>query len=289
MFLYIFINFVRFEDIMITRIVCIAVISTQVFCMDNSPVIICDIAQEKDLPGILALYEKATTNENDNEKIVILPVQIREEATRAAIANKRLFVAKINNTVVAFKKNYVVSDHNELQEILTQEFRFIENKSIVQRNVHVDKNIFSTDAFVDKTYHFTPEFTYIYTGADFTHPDYRGKGINTQLSLKSLISIMENIKPNAVSLIFGLTEPNAEFVPEKKHIDRVPGIAKVFAQALARADKNVDLVSFTHYKTRAYMPHFTYEKDKLIISSDDESTPGFGNILECNRTKENNA
>lgn len=272
---------------MIIRIACIALISAPVFCMDNTPAVVCGIAQEKDLPGILALYEKAAINENDKEKIVILPLQVREEKTRDAIAKKRLFVAKINGVVVGFKKNYIVTDPSELQEILTQEFRFTENKTVSRRSVCVEKNIFSNTDFADTPYHFASAPTYIYTGADFTDPEYRGKGINTQLSLKALALVMENIKADTMKLVFGLAEHNAESAPEKDYIDRVPGIAKIFARVIQESYKTDAPITFSHYKTRAYMPQFTYENGKLIISSDATSIPGFGNILAYRHTKEN--
>jgi hypothetical protein len=84
---------------MITRIVSIALISAQLFCMD---VPLCSLAQKDDLPGILELY----TTSNDKEKIVFLPPQAREEALCKAIDLQRLCVTKINGniTAVALKK-----------------------------------------------------------------------------------------------------------------------------------------------------------------------------------------
>lgn len=271
---------------MIIRIACIALMSAPVFCMDNTPAVVCGIAQERDLPGILALYEKAATNGNDKEKIVIFPSEVREDLLRASLAKKRLFVAKVNDTVVAFKKNYIVTDPNELQEILTQEFRFTEDKVVSQRNVTADKNSFSGTDFVENIYRFSSKPVYIYTGSDFTAPDRRGEGINTELSSKALELVLSNANGDSVNLIFGLTEPNAELIAEKGHIDRVPGIAKIFASHMQRIHKLSDPVKLTHHKTKAYMPHFTLVDGKLTVSSDAESTPGFGNILAYTHIKD---
>ena len=175
---------------MITCIALIALMSTNIFCADKIvPLMTCDFAQESDIPGILDLYEKASVHSNDKEKIVILPKEVREGATRTAIAKKRLFVARHGDTVVGFKKNYIVTDPSELQEILAQEFRFTENKTVSQRNICVDSKSCDDAPFTPATYQFNQAPTHIYTGLSFTDPDHRNKGIHTQLSLLSLIHI----------------------------------------------------------------------------------------------------
>ncbi len=272
---------------MITYVLLIALMHMPALCMNTVPHVVCESAQHSDLPGILRLYEKAVINNTDTEKIVILPEHIREESIRSAICKKRLFVARINDTVVAFKKNYIVNDPSELQEILMHEFRFTENKIVSYRDMLIDQNKISTSDFVEKKYHFVSGSIYIYTGSDYTDPDYRGKGINTELSLNALASVVDKTNFDTITLIFGLTESNAECVPDKDHKDRVPSIAKAFAHTLKKCYGIVAPVKFTHTKTKAYMPHFTYENGNLIISSDEKSTAGFGNMLTYKYSKKN--
>lgn len=94
--------------------------------MDNATITY-GVAQKDDVPGILALYEQANKSADKN-KIVILPIAIREGAIKASISAGHFFVAKRDGNVIAFKKAYSITDPEEQEKILVEELRFVEGK-----------------------------------------------------------------------------------------------------------------------------------------------------------------
>lgn len=260
-------------------IISVSFIPFYAFSMDTSTTVIqYEYATHTDLPQILNLYDIAHKNENDKKKIVVLPQEIREASLANAIQKKRLFVARSGNTIVGFKKAYAIDNPKELDEILERELRFTENKIVFA--APITEEISHRPTYHQTTYHHIPHATYIYNGSDFTHPAYRGRGINSNLSHAAFKIILQHHKnPVILKMVFGLTKYNAENDTSKSYNDRLPAIAKLFAQSIRETYRPEAPIFLDHAKTIAYMPIFTFHDGKLSISPDNESIEGLGNIL----------
>jgi GNAT superfamily N-acetyltransferase len=124
-----------------------------------------------DVPGLLDLINNYAIK--DNDKIVILPEKFRANYIKELIEEEKIFVAMQTSTssfpekteIIGYKKLFLFTDKDELDSTLINE-------------LHCKELLDVNGAF-------------IYDGSDFTHPDYRGRGINSNLTLFALDSIKD--------------------------------------------------------------------------------------------------
>lgn len=257
-------------------------------------------ADKNDAQGIVNLINEHGVN--DNDKIVILPQLFRLKAMEGAIEKGRIFVAcdKHDNAIIGYKKLFLLSNTPECVETLFQEIR-----CMGQDSEHIDTAYFTnTDQYAtrcttdtgDVTYNMSD--TYIYNGADFTHPDFRGKGINTQLTETALAltkeTVLECIRTNHAKqliMFYGLTHSNDYDNNNGK--SRTPSIVRSFASYIqahihhTEHESTLDNRSIRHDRYKAFMPTFDPQATECKPLSDEYSVPGYGNVLSHSLERNN--
>lgn len=236
-------------------------------------------AQEKDVAGIVDLINKEAIH--DDKKIVILPEKFRAGATEGAVKQKRMFVAHHKDLPVAYKKAFILDDAKEKTDTLENEIRCRSGKRTLAGYYDGDTAIFTPTPKAEKS-EYPDSNVYIYNGADFTHPTYRGHGINkgitdtafTHLAAATKIAIKKAPTHARLALIYGLTNANAG---EKGGIDRTPHILKSFIPFIKAL--GLDHTTIHHERFRAFMPTFDARSEECIPLPDDQSIPGYGCVL----------
>jgi GNAT superfamily N-acetyltransferase len=250
-------------------------------------------AHSYDAHSIIDLINKHGVN--DNDKIVILPELFRLKAIESAIEKGRIFVAcnAQNNTIVGYKKLFLLSDTSECVDTLFQEIR-----CAGQESEPIDTAYFtSTDNYSTRqrmyassdTYAMSD--TYIYNGADFTHPDFRGKGINTHLTDTALTltkeATLEHIRTHQAKhliMLYGLTRAN-DYDNDNNGKSRTPSIVRSFASFIHTSIQHTENstptldTSIRHNRYKAFMPTFNPDATECKPLSDEYSVPGYGNVL----------
>jgi hypothetical protein len=231
-------------------------------------------AELADGPSILKLINEQAYV--DNDKIVVLPKIYREGALEKSIQEKRLYYAENNqsNEIVAFKKLFIITSLNEYKEITHHELRCCGHK----------KRFVSASC----EQHDIPEFLFqntipIYFGGDYTAPDHRSKGVNSQLTHHAfkdiallVATMLQKQKYEYIGLFYGLTKANAG--QGTNTIDRTPHIQKAFKNFL----ENILVTkpeNILHMRYEAFMPTFDPEDAQCIPLPDDKAISGYGNVL----------
>ena len=130
----------------------------------------------------------------------------------------------------------------------------------------------------------------IYTGADFTTPQARGIGVNTQLTQQALeivvsdtLQHMQSQRKNKIALLFGLTRSNAG--NEKDLLaGRSCGLARLFATVLEKVAIQHSFkkpCQFSMSRHEAFKPSFPDESDTCTPLPDADSVPGYGCAIVC--------
>lgn len=248
-------------------------------CMESG--LECRYAIDNDADALVKLINKKASK--DSDKIVVVPKLFRKQYIQSAVDAKRLFVACKGATIVGYKKLYCVTDQNECIDILENELRCKEDaldtcQFISLQDHSAQESIFQKSAKIGDS-----QVTYIYSGADFTHPDYRSKRINTSLTNFAFRALqgatIENINNKSAShiaLLFGLTNFNAG----RQLLDgRVEGIIKQFVSfAQEISDKLTYKRSSCIIASRyhAFKPSFNPQAIECIPLSDNQAVPGYG-------------
>ena len=244
--------------------------------------IICYQATNDHISSIVSLINNHAIN--DNDKIVILPEKFRQSAIEDSISKKRLYCATHNNTVIGFKKLHTITDENEFNDMAQNEIRCLGDQSRL-----IQTTVFSSDN-TKSNLHINANFPWslhnsivIYTGGDFTQKAHRGQGINSFLMNCALTSITDAIKNsiatnnkiNYIVMLYGLTKSNAG---ENSGIDRTPPIVRAFRKFIEQiCPKNTS--NIIHKSYTAFMPTFDPNNNQCIPNHDEESIPGYGNVL----------
>lgn len=221
-------------------------------------------AKNDDLFGILLLYK--TMPEESKKNLFLFPtIEMQKNAVLKSIEKKRIVVALDGSNVIGFAKNFFVFE-KELEEILCDELAIVKNETMLAPclcyktyAVNKTQNCFklfqpteqSTDNFkiLNTCLKQKNSSIFIYTGAYYTHPEYRGKGINTQLCLFQLETIfttiqkrMQKEKITHIALLYGQVLANT------KHV----GMVREFATCL----QSTLISNFTlhHYLFKATKP-----------------------------------
>ncbi len=243
-------------------------------------------ATNDDTVGIVDLIN--TYAYKDNDKIVIVPEAFRAAYIQSAIQTKRLFVASNDKTIVGYKKLFCITDEHECNDILNNELRCTEDTSAGCALI---------SAHDESTQDFLPEqlttimslpITYIYNGADFTHPQYRAQGINSSLTKYALEATsdavrkdIEKKKSTYLAMVYGLTKSNAgaSIVDGRTH-----GIFKQFvsfAQAITHTLKCAEPSQVILSRHHAFKPSFDPKATECKPLSDSQSIPGYGYLVAC--------
>ena len=224
---------------------------------------------------------------DDHKKIVILPELFRQQAFESNIQDRKLFVAREQDKLIAYKKLYLMSK-DEAQKVCTDEIRCMGDKS---QPTHV--GIFKADGnyfkfSIKEIPNHSLQDAFIYNGGDYTDPDYRRRGINKRLTDFALDSIKDEIPLDIVQLnmVYGLVNENAGRETGADG-DRTNSILKSFLPFAKSRTKivyhyndyipNDDFVS--SYRYRAFMPTFDPNSPTCEPLPDEKAVEGYGCIL----------
>lgn len=245
-------------------------------------------AKSNDISGILSLYENMPQESKKN--LFLFPtLELQKKAILKNIEKKRLVIALDGLNIIGFAKNFFAFEE-ELEEILHDELAIIKNETTLEQclayktyEITKKQNSFelfqpteqSTDNLVvlNSCLKQKKSSIFIYTGGYYTHPNYRGKGINTQLCLYQLESIFKTIKEKMkkekityIALLYGQVLANT------KHV----GMVREFATCL----QSTLISNFTlhHYLFKATKPELQEINGelKIVFLSENE---GRGNIV----------
>jgi hypothetical protein len=250
-------------------------------------------ATDQDAHGILNLINIHAIKEND--KIVVLPESFRLQALQNGIREGRYFVAydTVTKQIVAYKKLFLLDDAQERAKVFEEELRLQGNKSqeVDAISFLCSQAGYATVPATIPSIIPTPEqCVYLYTGGDFTHPDYRYKGINSQLTDYALSAMKSTVceqllknKIHQVALVYGLTHLN-DYNEQGQGSSRTPGLVQSFASFIRKlqSTKNISTVQILHQRFKSYMPTFDLHATECVPLSDDKAVGGYGHILLSN-------
>jgi hypothetical protein len=242
--------------------------------------VVCKRADLSDHEIILKLINEQAIA--DADKLVILPKPFRSNALTSAINAGRIFVATKNGEVVSYKKMFVIDDEQECNETLHDELRIIGTKPVIAGRFDAEgKFIKEHNEFevpVDNT-------LFIYNGAEFTHPEHRGKGFNKQLTTAAVTTLMSTIRAELaqnnncqnIAIVYGMVKANAGAVPgdANDHRTRVSlaGLRHVMRELNCTAN------AIQHARFIAYKPSFDLDGTECKPLPDDQAVAGYGNIV----------
>lgn len=245
-------------------------------------------ATKKDLPGVVALMNRNAYK--DADKIVVVPKKFRADYIGSAIAKKQLFVAANGKEIVGYKKLFCLRDQKEINELLSNELRCVG----LQAKLAACASLSLPDAQVGHLNEATltsileSPVTYVYNGADYSHPAYRGKGINSQLTGYALNTVSQQVAhcslqdgSRYLALAYGLTHDNAGD-PQDLLAGRSGGIVKQFvpfAQKIAKLTHSYLPKQLFASRHHAYKPSFDEDSQECIPLPDEHAIPGYGCLV----------
>ncbi len=259
-------------------------------------------ACDADVDQLHRLIDEARATQA-NERLVFLPTMFQRATLKNQIAQGRLFVAKDgDNTVIGFKKLFVITDQQEQHEILTGEIR-----SHGSNAKQLYSGFYNPTFELRETEH-TPDYsentTYVYNGGDFTHPDFRQKGVNRALMQKALELVRKDTvdkvqikKSTHLALVYGLVNQTAginERGEEKpgSETDRTSSIVKCFAPFAREVHQEVygssESQSIGYYRYKAFKPSFDSDSQKCVPKPDQFSVEARGCVLLYPLAQEDN-
>jgi|GEM_PF-3245905 hypothetical protein len=245
-------------------------------------------ATHEDVSSVLQLMNTHACN--DSDKVVIVPKAFRECYVQSAVSAGKLFVAKHGDQVIGYKKFFCITDPKELNDILVDELRCNGIPTVcgaVSDREYNHVQSISPTAITDLS---AKQVTYIYTGADFTHPAHRGKNVNAALMDYALAvtsqSVIDHSKQHVsthLAMVYGLTEGNAG---QRDNVlaGRTRGILShyvPYAQSIANALGAQSPTQFILSRYRAFKPSFDPESTECVPLPDDQSVPGYGCVIAC--------
>jgi hypothetical protein len=245
-------------------------------------------ATNEDVESIVDLMN--THAYKDSDKIVIVPEQFRTGYVQSAVDAGRLFVATHDQKIIGYKKLFCVTDTHELNDILSNELRCKGSAPVACGKSVVDDlscRSISSDAI---TQLLSSPVTYIYNGADYSHPQYRGRGVNSQLTAYALNAVSQAViehindhKSTHLAIAYGLTRSNAG--QESNLLDgRTHGIIKQFIPHASLVADAVNVVlpkSILLSRHHAFKPSFDPKDTECKPLPDDQAIPGYGCLMAC--------
>lgn len=238
---------------------------------------------ENDVASITHLIN--TQAIHDSTKIVILPEKFRERAIQGSLS--RLFIARHEGTndIAGFKKLFIIDNQNEYNDIMRDEIRCADLQNFVNATTISIADALKTPLNKEKIIALSYENSItIYTGGDFTAPDYRGKRINSDLTHYAFNQIAPEVQQMLqgkriayIVLLYGLTRANAG--EGAGAVDRSPSILKLFNAFIKTVTSENILNDFHHYSYQAFMPTFDPQDAECKPLPDDQSVEGYGNVL----------
>ncbi|MBU4269422.1 hypothetical protein KJ644_04065 [Candidatus Dependentiae bacterium] len=246
------------------------------FCKVN-PAVIYRLANEQDAENILNIYDNFS--KEDKNKLLVFPKrEIQKKVILKNIENKFLFVVIDTDTqeIIAFLKLCILGE-NEILEILKNELCFSLESNIVSVNIFKDKlnkydfkNYLYADQKINNILkNSSKDCLYIYHGAAYTCPEYRGRGHSTNL----LKFAFEDIKNNflfktTIVLLYGQVIANLNN----------SYMISVFADCVSNYFES-KIVNILHLQSIAYKPEF--DEDGALKLYKDELHEGRGNMVIC--------
>lgn len=244
------------------------------------------LAARDDVNAIVDLINQQA--HKDSDRIVIVPERFRVSYIEEAVKSGRLFVATHNKTILGYKKLYCITDQQECDDILNNELRC--NKDyLAECKLLSQTDLTAHELLPEEVIKLrSSSITYIYNGADFTHPHYRAKGINSQLTQYAFKSILDttlkhSLSSTHIALVYGLTRINAG--KESNILDgRTQSILRQFIPFTKKVIKRSDCIQPTHLilsRYYAFKPSFDPQATECKPLSDDQSIPGYGYLIAC--------
>ena len=245
-------------------------------------------ATHEDVSSVVQLMNTHACN--DSDKVVIVPKAFRERYVQSAVGAGKLFVAKHGDQVIGYKKLFCITDPKEIKDILIDELRCNGTPvacGAVSAPEYHDMQLISPTAITELS---ATQMTYLYTGADFTHPAHRGKNVNAALTdyalavtSKSVIDHSKQQGSTHLAMVYGLTEGNAG---QKDNVlaGRTRGILAhyvPYAQSIANALGAQSPTQFILSRHHAFKPSFDPESIECVPLPDDQSVPGYGCVIAC--------
>lgn len=257
-------------------------------------------ATSDDVPQLLHLYSGFT--QDDADRLVVFPIEVREVFLNKAIALGRVFVAKDTakpgSPIVSFCKLFMVGSDAELIEIVRNELVAVADDSSVNKPFRAAQlflpNNFATDfttapnevAGDVEPYVFNPKDTYVYYGGSYTHPDYRKHGYCTQLERYALESIRPavtaRLREHAGHLFYIYGVVLANYGGLARHRSFVQFIHKIGVD-LGFSEAAAEEMDIMFYAFHACKPTFCMDRADLKIIFEEKGR-GFGCFLGCNMT-----
>lgn len=249
--------------------------SCNIIAMDQ---ISCKLATTEDAPDILDLFAHYASHDAA-ESVVIVPKIHRVGYIQSAINDRRLAIARAATVLVGIKKIYVVPD-DHVQEVLGNELNVRPDNLLVAGAFGIDNQFRASAALSDVN--LCPDDVYVYTGTDYTRPDFRGKGVNSQLYTyafaclkESILNHFKNRQSRNIHLLYGLVKKNG---PHNGVDGRTESILKSFRQFVQSLPiKQNKPIQFQSYQ--AQMPIFNPEAQELDLSAITHFIDGSGCIL----------
>lgn len=234
----------------------------------------------------------AASSSEDRQKIVVLPERIRHQALEGNIQKGRFFVCySAHHELIAAKKVFVLDDPQELNDTLIHEIRAQDtDQQYKTPEEHIVLNVaHDTATDLGKAPTNLPniaETLFIYNGADYTHPDHRRKGINTQLTAYAL-AFLRNTSYEALlnnkttlCLLYGLVIGSSKGTIAQT---RTTSIARAFAhelsciQSLFNQDPGDESINLSCARFPAFKPEF--DQENCTVLPDEQCVPGHGYLL----------
>jgi len=243
-------------------------------------------AQLSDVPGLVELINKQA--QKDSDKIVVVPERFREGYVRSAINQSRLFVALHAGAIIGYKKLFCVTDKAESEDILKNELRAIGTQSVSSGSIDPLLRAVSMIEPKQLPAELLDKSTVIYTGADFTHPNYRGKGVNTLLSEYAFNQLAPSVRAECDRrnsdysvLVYGLTRYNAGEEHELLG-GRTCSIVKqflAFRSKINPLNNSAGKDALEIHRFTAFKPSFDPHAIECVPLADDQAVPGYGYVL----------
>jgi hypothetical protein len=240
--------------------------------------ITCSEAKPEDTEKICNLLEIA--REEHTESLVIYPKKCITTKIQASIDEQKLFIAYIAKELVGMKKLYVVPNYQEAATVLQEELNVRAENQIAAGTFDIDHHFTPSSVFPDKT--LTEQDIYIYTGTDYTKPQYRGLFINPKLytyafdAIKGTVAkLINQNNPHYLHLLYGLVQANGK----NNGIEgRTISIEKSFRDFINQLpiEKNKPIL-FQSYQ--AQMPVFDAEAPEINKSSIINHIEGSGCVM----------
>jgi len=259
----------------------LVLMNTLLLASEGLPNIVYRKAIEQDASKIFFLIEQRLPE--DEKKTYIIPEKFRLNDIKASIKDEHIFVAynTKDDTILGYKKLFLIEDeitnNTVLEELGYCPSNYIDTACFINTDKYTARTLLESNHQV-----FNKKSTHIYLDKDFTHPDYRGKGINQQLAIVGFNCIKNKViehinKYQSEKLIFsyGLSGPNKS---------RTPGIARSFAVFVALIKEIINKKASTdiaiyHNSYITYMPLYDKKSTENKPLPQDQWIPSSGNFL----------